>query len=593
MTGSNTLFRKLGGRFDRFFTSFYERRHPGRLAQAFLGACQPLIRFSNISDKWNVRWFIPGWMKALQAPHVLPLPRSKKIFIFTTYRIQFTLDLVLAIFLAWRGHTVTIGYLPKLQSPSKPPLLPDHPSAKSWLSFAFADVARLSKGKIRLVDLTDVDPKADAPIDEAFVQRQAISDTVQTAMKETIFPLTDDTRYIFEYMSDLGRKAQRYAHLHFRSNQYDIGIIPNGATFETFHFCHVAGLYKIPVNTFEKFAFQRMRTVNHGRAVIQWDDLNHLWERREELGYLKPDVFREAMAASEHLMNQHKTNSKANWAWALQTAAPQTQDELMSQFPLLKGKQFVLVGTNVPYDAGYLQLQRLFPSMKEWLVKTVKFLLEETSLMIVMRAHPGEAAHYGGKERSPDTLLQAGLQSERLIVLPGEARVNTYALMEAAKFGVMFSSTVGLEFAMMGKAVLLGADPSYHGKGFTIDSENQTQYFENLKKLSMQEGACSISPELSNQARLFYFLFHFAWQHPYPYDKPAHILQRPPAELLRAPDVSRYIPVLDSMTLTQEEFTADMSRFLGAEQIMPRIRQTLQQTQKAALKPTLVEASAR
>jgi hypothetical protein len=73
------------------------------------------------------------------------------------------------------------------------------------------------------------------------------------------------------------------------------------------------------------------------------------------------------------------------------------------------GRHMFLVCTNVPYDAGYDKLCRIFPSMREWLVHTVRLLMEKTDLPIVVRAHPGEAAHYGGKERSEDNLAAAGL----------------------------------------------------------------------------------------------------------------------------------------------------------------------------------------
>ena len=54
-------------------------------------------------------------------------------------------------------------------------------------------------------------------------------------------------------------------------------------------------------------------------------------------------------------------------------------------------KKTILICSNVPFDAGYDKIITIFPSMGEWLVKTVKYLLSNyKDIDIIIRAHPDE-----------------------------------------------------------------------------------------------------------------------------------------------------------------------------------------------------------
>jgi hypothetical protein len=535
-----------------------------------LSFLKPIVLRCAINDKWNIKWFIPIWMSALKVPQITPLPKPKHIFIFCAYRIEFTLNLALSVLLAWRGHRVTLGYLPKLQSPVKPPLLPDHPSAKSWLVYALSDVYRLSQGKIKVLDLTDADIKG-ITVDEQFIQKQAYPDTVQALKQENLDLSDPKTKYVFEYMCNVGRQAQIYLRAHFKQHTYDLCLIPNGTTYEGAHAVRIITEFNIPVNTFEKFAFRNIRVINHGNNFLNWDDLDLVWRKRQELGFLDKEILKKVCAYSMALMEQRKVSSTKVWAWSLQTIMPQDPTQILPILGIPLDKKFVLVCTNVPYDAGYERLLKIFPSMREWLIKTVRFLLENTNLHVVVRAHPGEAAHYGGRERSEVSLAKAGLKDERLIVLPGETKVNTYVLMEKACFGVVFSSTVGMEMAMIAKRVLVGGGVYYAHRGFTDDAETQSEYFDRLDKLVNTNAGRTLDSEAREKACLFYFLLHCAMQQPYPYDKPSRIKSMPPRALLKQPDIQRYIDTFDSLCMTLGEFEHSLHKLFAAEKVFSRI----------------------
>lgn len=516
------------------------------------------------NDKWSLGAHLPLWLRALAIPSPYAAPPSKRIFMFCAYRGQFTLDFMVAILLAWRGHQITFGYLPKLQSPVKEPLV-DHASAKPYLAVVLAQVANWSGGRIRCVDLSEEDASGTPP-DEAFIRSQVQSDVVMCVKRETLDMNDAETRQRWDYYTVQARKAQCQAFAHFSRTvgSYDLALIANGTTFESAQFCRMAKRLGIPVNTFEKFAFRHIRVMNHGDDFRAFNDLDTAWDQRERLGYHREPFYSFATARALRLLNERRMASKKTWAWVLQTSPNQTADQALSAIGLAPGTPFVLVCTNVPYDAGYDGLLGLFSSMAEWLRETVRHLLDTTELHIVVRAHPGEAAHYGGKERSEDTLADY-LNHPRLTMIPGERSVNTYGLMERCKYGVVFSSTTGIEMVMMGKQVVVGATVYYSRKGFTIDSETRTDYFGHLTQLAIQPSELRSSEHEQKQAALFHFLLHFIMQWPFPYDKPSCVQAQPPQRLFKAPVMRRYLPFLDALVLSNDEWRKQCIRFIAAD----------------------------
>ena len=264
------------------------------------------------------------------------------------------------------------------------------------------------------------------------------------------------------------------------------------------------------------------------------------------------------------LLDERRRGSTANWGWVLQKSPKQTLGETLRVAGIEDGRRFVLVCTNVPYDAGYACLLGLFSSMREWLLETVKFLLDQSDVHVVVRAHPGEVLHFGGKERSEDTLAEF-IGHERLTVIPGDEPANTYNLIERCQFGVVFSSTTGMEMAMLGKTAVIGATVYYGRRGFTVDSDNRDAYFAHLRRLAAAETVSALDEETSREAALFHFIFHLVMLWPYPYDKPSGVREKPIPRLLRSGQMELYIPFLDALACTRDEWTVRLGEFLAAD----------------------------
>ena len=579
------LLARARARIEFHLGQIFAGRHPGGLLSRIVAAAHPIVRPLTPNDKWSLPAHVPGWMDALDAPPLQPLPGRKRMFMFCAYRGQFTLDFMMACLLAWRGHDITIGYLPKLQSPVKQPLN-DHATAKPYLASVLGNVAKLSRNRIRCIDLSN-EKLADGPVDEGFIQSRVKSDAVMYFRRETLDLNVPEVRQAWDYYEGQARNAQKLAWSYLKDNRdrYDLCLIANGTTFEAAQFCHVAKAIGMPVNTYEKFAFPKVQIVNHGGDFRNFDDLDAVWRRREELGYTAEPFFSFAGSHAYKLLEERRTASKASWTWTLQWAPDQSTEESILAAGIPPHTPFALVCPNVPFDAGYDGLLGLFSSLREWLYETVQHLLNNTSLHVVVRAHPAEAAHWGGQESSEQTLAPFR-GHPRLTLISHDQPVNTYGLMETCKFGVVFSSTTGLEMAMMGKGVVVGASLYYGRKGFTIDSDSRDEYDATLTRLASAPGASTLTELQKGNARLFHFILHYVMQWPFPYGKPSDVQQTPLRKLLRSPIMQKYVPFIDALALTEPEWQERMPEFLsaGGNNHIPRARvDASSSTLKAAL----------
>lgn len=565
----NKFNRRLIRAVDLTFSWIYGHRHPGTVGRHLISALGIVTRRCQPNDKWNLHLMAPFWVKAVNCPPVEPLPPSKSIFLLSGYRGALTHHIVLATLLAWRGHHVTIGYLPKLGSPIKPPLQ-DHPSAKVYLYKALSQIETASRGRIKCIDL--LDDKTPVTIDETSVSRQALYDTVMAYQKEDLDFQDPEVAFIHHHMLKIGRTAQIAARNHFKKHRYDIALIGNGSTFENAQFCNVLTELGIPFNTFEKFAFRGIRVINHGNHALNGDDIDLIWSHRDELGYTKEYYLSKFCGQSLKAIQERSQNSTEYWIWELQREVNQSQQEALQKAGIPTDKTFILICPNVVFDAGYGKITNIFPSMKDWLIGTVKILLENTKHSVVVRAHPGEGLWWGGKEPVDEVLSKAGLKSGgKLIVIPGQAKVNTYRLMELCHLGIVFSSSVGLEMAVFGKHVLTGSNVIYSHKGFTHDADNQAEYYRKLKDLSQGDYLEPLEESKRRLATLFYFVYHYVAQYPYPYDKPSGIARRPPADLLSSANVKKFLPFLDLLVTNKEEFLNNLMKYLNAEEVLQKL----------------------
>jgi len=176
-------------------------------------------------------------------------------------------------------------------------------------------------------------------------------------------------------------------------------------------------------------------------------------------------------------------------------------------------RQIVPVFTNVIFDTSQKHANVVFSDMFHWLDE-VKTLIEQNSdTLFVIRAHPDEIRP--GKE-SLETVTDWVIRN-RVNLLPNVLYVgpdqyfSSYELIQNAKFVLVYNSTIGLEAAIMGAAVISGGRSRYTQAPITYFPQSVEEFHQLVQKM-LSENDWHVPPEFQQTARkfLYYQFFHTA-----------------------------------------------------------------------------------
>lgn len=152
---------------------------------------------------------------------------------------------------------------------------------------------------------------------------------------------------------------------------------------------------------------------------------------------------------------------------------------------LESGRRAVLF-TNLVWDSAVLGQDVAFDSIVDWIVAAIEKFRSLPENELVIRIHPAEIKLSGreSRERMLDALLLKVPELPRnVFVIPAEDNVSSYQLMDDADFGLVYSSTTGLEMVLAGKPVIVAAKTHYRGKGFTVDVSSASEFEEAVDQL--------------------------------------------------------------------------------------------------------------
>lgn len=165
----------------------------------------------------------------------------------------------------------------------------------------------------------------------------------------------------------------------------------------------------------------------------------------------------------------------------------------------------VLIALNSSWDASALGLHAVFDDSTEWLVETVRHLLEHTKTAVVVRQHPAERLEFARTTDDYAHLLKSNFGDHpRLRFVAAAEPVNSYDLLDQVSAVVVYTSTIGVEAAIRGLPVVTESNSYYADLGFVWKAADRETYRTLLT--DMAAGALSVTPRMSDAARLCYYL---------------------------------------------------------------------------------------
>ncbi len=119
-------------------------------------------------------------------------------------------------------------------------------------------------------------------------------------------------------------------------------------------------------------------------------------------------------------------------------------------------KQIVPIFTNVIFDTSQPHANTVFEDMFDWLDLALEEIRSHPETLFVIRAHPDESrVRKSSRETVEGWVSSRGVDKEANVVFVGpKETLSSYELILKSKFVMVYNSTIGLEAAIMGAAVL-------------------------------------------------------------------------------------------------------------------------------------------
>lgn len=346
---------------------------------------------------------------------------------------------------------------------------------------------------------------------KADVEEVSLWDAQYTLMREEVDMSSPKDRTLYELRIKRNTFAALAALEWMQTNKPDAVLIPNGLILEMGIVFRVARYLNIPAMTFE-FNDQREQIWLAQNTSIMRQDTDYLV--RDRCSLPMTDQMYERLADLENARRGARVwgKSKRLWQYVSAQGADITRKALG-----LDERPVVLLAANVLGDSLTLGRNIFAESMSEWITRTVQYFAKRTDVQLIVRVHPGEKIVPQAK--SMGTVVREALPElpSHIHLIGALDNVNTYDLIEIANLGLAYTTTVGVETAMNGIAVISCGSTHYRGRGFTIDPNSWEEYFATLENVLADLPGHRLTEEQTAKAWNYAYRFFFEYPRPFPW----------------------------------------------------------------------------
>jgi len=173
-------------------------------------------------------------------------------------------------------------------------------------------------------------------------------------------------------------------------------------------------------------------------------------------------------------------------------------------------RQIVPVFTNVIFDTSQPHANTVFEDMFDWLDLTLEAIRAHPETLFVIRAHPDEMrVRKASRETVAAWVESSGADLEPNVVFVGpNETLSSYELIQKSKFVMVYNSTIGLEAAIMGAAVLCAGKARFTQYPTVFFPETVEEVRVMMEEF-LDAGTIEVPAEFKRNARrfLYYQLF--------------------------------------------------------------------------------------
>ena len=193
----------------------------------------------------------------------------------------------------------------------------------------------------------------------------------------------------------------------------------------------------------------------------------------------------------------------------LRTSDDYWKDVSESNVKRIRSGRRAVLFTNLVWDSAVLRQDVAFPSIVDWIVAAIEEFRDRPNDELVIRVHPAETKLSGRESREEmETAVRGRITQipDNVTIIPSTDPTSSYQLMREADFGLVYSSTTGMEMVLPGKPVVVSAKTHYRNKGFTIDVNTAEEFKQAIDSLTSDNSDSLPDLELTRKyAYLFFF----------------------------------------------------------------------------------------
>jgi hypothetical protein len=165
------------------------------------------------------------------------------------------------------------------------------------------------------------------------------------------------------------------------------------------------------------------------------------------------------------------------------------KDVLYNEIGIKKEKPYVLLLTNVMWDAQLHYPNNAFSGMLDWIKHSIRWFINHPELQLVIRVHPAEVT---GTLPSRQLVVEEirnefGDLPGNIFVVGPENNISTYILAEDCNSAIIYGTKTGVELAAKGIPVIVAGEAWIRNKGVTIDVNTPLQYESVLNSLPFKD----------------------------------------------------------------------------------------------------------
>lgn len=190
----------------------------------------------------------------------------------------------------------------------------------------------------------------------------------------------------------------------------------------------------------------------------------------------------------------------------------------------------IMLALNSSWDSAALGVHDVFATNKDWIIETVRFLLDTTDVPVIVRQHPAERLDFARTTDDYGALLSRHFGDHpRLHFIAAADPVNSYALLPRVAAVVVHSSTIGTEAAAFGRVVITPSHAYYADLGFVWHARSLADYQSFLSAAA--RGELQVTEAMRDDAKICYYVTQVCnWIHSSFNPETFHLWKQQPLE---------------------------------------------------------------